>query len=213
MRAAGLPLHDSWIRQPSLNAHFRAVLLLHRPLTERAVHAGMTDEAGAAPPALVVVDGSPDDPAAEVLLQLQAAPKMREPGGGGVRLALQPWHAWHAGSEPQTLLELSSDGAGCVPLTLQRGTPYCLALSGVAQEVPPAPPPEVPAAEEGEGEAAEAAAEGEGEAAEAAAEGEAAAAEGEAAEAVEAPPPPIEMVTPACRFAVALSCEAALKVG
>ena len=171
------------------------MLLLHRPLTERAVHAGMTDEAGAAPPALVVVDGSPDDPAAEVMLQLQAAPKMREPGGGGVRLALQPWHAWRAGSEPQTLLELSSDGAGCVPLTLQRGTPYCLALSGVAQEVPPAPPPEVPAAEEGEGEAAEAAA------------------EGEAAEAVEAPPPPIEMVTPACRFAVALSCEAALKVG
>ena len=35
-----------------------------------------------------------------------------------------------------------------MPLMLQRGTPYCLALSGVAQEVPPPPPPEVEAAEE-----------------------------------------------------------------
>ena len=221
VRAAGLPLHDSWLRQPSLNAHFRAVLLLHRPLAERAVHEGKTDEAGASPPALIVVDGSPDAPPAEMLLQLQAAPAMRAPGGGGVRLALQPWHAWSAGAEPVTLLELGSDGAGCVPLMLQRGTPYCLALSGVAQEVPPAPPPEVEAGEEGAeaeaaepAEGAEAAAEGEAAEGEAATEGEAA--EGEAAEAagvVEAPPPPIEMVTPACRFAVALSCAAALKVG
>jgi len=213
IRAAGLPLHDAWLRQKSLNAHFGAVLVLHRPavLANVAWHTGTCDAAGATPPALVFVEGSPDDPPASVLLGLHSAPASRAPGGGSVRLALQT-HAWQAGGEAQTLLELDSKGSSSLPLTLKRGTPYRLAVVGLEE---PAPPEEKPPAEGGESGGEEAAAEPTGdEAAAAAAADDAVEAAAPAAD--EAPPAeeaPVPMVTPPCRFAVSLGCDEVVSVG
>ena len=210
IRAAGLPLHDAWLRQKSLNAHFAAVLVLHRPsvLANVAWHVGTCDEHGVTPPALVFVDGSPDDPPASVLLGVHSAPASCAPGGGSVRLALQT-HAWAAGGEAQTLLELDSTNSSSLPLRLKRGTPYKLAVMGLEE---PAPPEEKP---EGEGGGEEAAPEPTGDEAAAAADdaAEAAALAPPAAEGAPAEEAPVAMVTPPCRFAVALGCDELVNVG
>ena len=69
IRGAGYPLHDFWMRQDSLDAHFGAILVLHHTAArpEVATHAGVTTADGAYGGAALLVApmAPPPEPAGE----------------------------------------------------------------------------------------------------------------------------------------------------
>ena len=127
IRAAGLPLHDFWLHQASINAYFGSVILLHRPAAW-AHHAIHTATATLAP-----LGG-----AAPILLQI-AAPEAPAPpeaegeggeGEGGGEEAEAPPPSPPAAPEPRDVpvvlaLQTAAAGAtlgGSLEVQLQRHT-------------------------------------------------------------------------------------------
>ena len=232
--AAGWPLHDFWLSLASLNAHFGAMLVLHRPQKYASVvsHTGEATAAGAAPTLLHVPaaeDGS--DTLAEVVLSLASRPQAPAEEGladgdepAPTPPATAPYGScivslarseWSAACEAGEYMRVPVSSASTVSLSLARGityqlTPMAALPDGFTTEEAPGYVPALPLEEEAPEEAPAdgAPAEEGGEAAEAAVEGS-----------VEEPPaeeeptalPPI--AARPCHYTLTACCESDVYLG